>query len=179
MGPGRLCPVFRPTLPKPWAKWAIVFISIYLTCLIYIIRYRLKRASIAYHMHISRHSCNYLICGRQFIYPMCRNSCTARFARPSPTPGDYTRVPTGTRSDIVKAPTEQAKSRPHGSRMGPGGRAFLKTLSIFPKVHCSEGSLSRRFIVPKKRFIVPKVYWSEGSFIRNRGSLLQRFIVPK
>ena len=86
VGPGRLCPVFCPTLPKPWAKWAIVFISIYLTCLIYIIRYRLKRASIAYHMHISRHSCNYLICGRQFIYPMCRNSCTARFARPSPTP---------------------------------------------------------------------------------------------
>ena len=85
VGPGRLCPVFCPTLPKPWAKWAIVFISIYLPCLIYIIRYRLKRASIAYHMHISRHSCNYLICGRQFIYPMCRNSCTARFARPSPT----------------------------------------------------------------------------------------------
>ena len=64
-----------------------MFISIYLTCLIYIIRYRLKRASIAYHMHISRHSCNYFICGRQFIYPMCRNSCTARFARPSPTSG--------------------------------------------------------------------------------------------
>ena len=84
VGPGRLCPVFCPTLPKPWAKWAIVFISIYLTCLIYIIRYRLKRASIAYHMHISRHSCNYFICGRQFIYPNCRNSCTARFARPSP-----------------------------------------------------------------------------------------------
>ena len=35
-------------------------------------------------MHISRHSCNYLICGRQFIYSMCQNSCTARFARPSP-----------------------------------------------------------------------------------------------
>ena len=51
--------------------------------------------------------------------------------------------------------------------------------SIFPKVHCSEGSLFRRFIVPKKRFIVPKVYWSEGSFIRNRGSLLRRLIVPK
>ena len=84
VGPGRLCPVFCPTLPKPWAKWAIVFISFYLTCLVYIIRYRLKRASIAYHMHISRDSCNYLICGRQFIYPMCQNSCTARFARPSP-----------------------------------------------------------------------------------------------
>ena len=40
VGPGRLCPVFCPTLPKPWAKWAIMFISIYLTCLIYIIRYR-------------------------------------------------------------------------------------------------------------------------------------------
>ena len=39
--------------------------------------------------------------------------------------------------------------------------------------------LFRRFIVPKKRFIVPKVYWSEGSFIRNSGSLLRRFIVPK
>ena len=51
--------------------------------------------------------------------------------------------------------------------------------SIFPKVHCSEGSLFRRSIVPKKRFIVPKVYWSEGSFIRNRGLLLRRFIVPK
>ena len=56
--------------------------------------------------------------------------------------------------------------------------------SAFPKVHFSEGSLFRRFIVPKvhcseKRFIVPKVYWSEGSFIRNRGSLLRRFIVPK
>ena len=89
VGPGRLCPVFCPTLPKPWAKWAIVFITIYLTCLIYIIRCRLKRASIAYHMHISRHSCNYFICGRQFIYPMCRNSCTARFARPSPNVSDY------------------------------------------------------------------------------------------
>ena len=50
---------------------------------------------------------------------------------------------------------------------------------IVPKVHCSEGSLFRRFIAPKKRFIVPKVYWSEGSFIRIRGSLLRRFIVPK
>ena len=46
-------------------------------------------------------------------------------------------------------------------------------------VRFSEGPLFRRFIVPKKRFIVPKVYWSEGSFIRNRGSLLRRFIVPK
>ena len=35
-------------------------------------------------MHISRHGCTYLFYGRQFIYPMCRNSCTARFARPSP-----------------------------------------------------------------------------------------------
>ena len=51
--------------------------------------------------------------------------------------------------------------------------------SAFPKVHCSEGSLFRRSIVPKKRFIVPKVHWSEGSFIRNRGLLLRRFIVPK
>ena len=50
---------------------------------------------------------------------------------------------------------------------------------IVPKVHCFEGSLFRRLIAPKKRFIVPKVYWSEGSFIRNRGSLLRRFIVPK
>ena len=85
MGPGRLCPIYCLTLPKPWAKWAILFISIYLTCLIYIIRYRLKKASIAYHMHISRHGCTYLFYGRQFIYPLCRNSCTARFARPSPT----------------------------------------------------------------------------------------------
>ena len=46
-------------------------------------------------------------------------------------------------------------------------------------VRFSEGPFFRRFIVPKKRFIVSKVYWSEGSFIRNRGSLLQRFIVPK
>ena len=52
VGPGRLCPIYCLTLPKPWAKWAILFISIYLTCLIYIIRYRLKKASIAYHMHI-------------------------------------------------------------------------------------------------------------------------------
>ena len=59
------------------------------------------------------------------------------------------------------------------------GYSPLFRRSIFPKVHCSEGSLFRRFIVPKKRFIVPKVYWSEGSFIRNRGSLLRRFIVPK
>ena len=36
-------------------------------------------------MHNSRHGCTYLFYGRQFIYPMCRNSCTARFARPSPT----------------------------------------------------------------------------------------------
>ena len=85
MGPDRLCPIYCLTLPKPWAKCAILFISIYLTCLIYIIRYRLKKASIAYHMHISRHGCTYLFYGRQFIYPMCRNSCTARFARPSPT----------------------------------------------------------------------------------------------
>ena len=59
------------------------------------------------------------------------------------------------------------------------GYSPLFRRSIFPKVHCSEGSLFRRFIVPKKRFIVPKVYWSEGSFIRNGGSLLRRFIVPK
>ena len=59
------------------------------------------------------------------------------------------------------------------------GYSPLFRRSIFPKVHCSEGSLFRRLIVPKKRFIVPKVYWSEGSFIRNRGSLLRRFIVPK
>ena len=59
------------------------------------------------------------------------------------------------------------------------GYSPLFRRSIFPKVHCSEGSLFRRFIVPKKRFIVPKVFWSEGSFIRNRGSLLRRFIGPK
>ena len=59
------------------------------------------------------------------------------------------------------------------------GYSPLFRRSIFPKAHCSEGSLFRRFIVPKKRFIVPKVYCSEGSFFRNRGSLLRRFIVPK
>ena len=59
------------------------------------------------------------------------------------------------------------------------GYSPLFRRSIFPKVHCSEGLLFRRFIVPKKRFIVPKVYWSEGLFIRNGGSLLRRFIVPK
>ena len=59
------------------------------------------------------------------------------------------------------------------------GYSPLFRRSIFPKVHCSEGSLFRRFIVPKKRFIVLKVFWSEGSFIRNRGSLLRRFIGPK
>ena len=59
------------------------------------------------------------------------------------------------------------------------GYSPLFRRSIFPKVHCFEGSLFRRFTVPKKRFIVPKVYWSDGSFIRNRGSLLRRFIVPK
>ena len=57
--------------------------------------------------------------------------------------------------------------------------ASQRLQSAFPKVHFSEGSLFRRCIVPKKRFIVPKVYWSEGSFIRNRGSFLWRFIVPK
>ena len=67
-----------------------------------------------------------------------------------------------------------------------GGRGWdcERLQSAFPKVHFSEGSLLRRFIVPKvhcseKRFFVPKVYWSEGSFIRNGGSLLRRFIVPK
>ena len=59
------------------------------------------------------------------------------------------------------------------------GYSPLFRRSVFPKIHCSESSLFRRFIVPKKRFIVPKVYWSEGSFIRNRGSLLRRFIIPK
>ena len=59
------------------------------------------------------------------------------------------------------------------------GYRSLFRRSIFPKVHCSEGSLLRSFIVSKKKFIVLKVYWSEGSLIRNRGSLLRRFIVPK
>ena len=46
MGPGRLCPIYCLTLPKPWAKWAILFIPIYLTCLIYIMRYRLKKLAL-------------------------------------------------------------------------------------------------------------------------------------
>ena len=46
--------------------------------------------------------------------------------------------------------------------------------SAFPKAHCSEGSLFRRFIVPKVHCSEIEVHCSEGSFIRNRGSLLRR-----
>ena len=56
------------------------------------------------------------------------------------------------------------------------GREGLQ--SAFPKVHFSEGSLFRRFIVPKVHSEI-EVHCSEGSFIRNRGSLLRRFIIPK
>ena len=60
----------------------------------------------------------------------------------------------------------------------------IRLQSAFPKVHFSEGSLFRRFIVPKKRFIVrrfigPKGHLSEIGVHCSEGSMFRRFIVPK
>ena len=48
----------------------------------------------------------------------------------------------------------------------------MRLQSAFPKVHFSEGSLFRRFIVPKVHCSEKKVYCAEGLLVR-------RVIYPK
>ena len=52
------------------------------------------------------------------------------------------------------------------------GTVLIRLQSAFPKVYFSEGSLFRRFIVPKVHCAEKKVYCAEGLLVR-------RVIYPK